>query len=39
MVDFEIKSIVVTQIPDTPKGKICQVVVYVGSLTGMDELI
>jgi hypothetical protein len=33
-----IKSVVVSEILDTPRGKICQVVVYVGSLEGMDEL-
>lgn len=31
-------SVVVTEIIETPRGKVCQVVVYVGSLDGMEEL-
>lgn len=33
-----IQSVVVTEIIETPKGKICQVVIYVGSLDEMSEL-
>jgi len=34
-----IETVAVPEILDTPRGPICQVAAYVGSLEGMDELL
>lgn len=34
-----IDSVAVTEILETPKGKVCQIVAYVGDRTGMNDLL